>query len=402
MAPGENLAGTGLWERFPLAAATRAWDELHAAAVDRRPTRFEFYEPDLRSWLDVSVRPYLAGLQVCFRNVSSERHSSAQLRLSEEALLSALEAAGDGAWTWNIQTGDVGMSEGFLARLGYGPGAFPAHFESFIHLVHPDDLPTVTRCLKEHLDGYSNSFRCEYRLRCADGRWLWNLDRGRVVTRDPNTGLPLRMVGSASDISDIKAAQETAEEALKRLELAQANAGVGLWDLDLASMSVRFCERSRAMHGLGADGPLELTYERWSETVHEADRERVVAKLRVYIASGETYSISYRTIGTDGTVRRVFGMGRAVAGHDGRPESFVGLNHEMNAITGLIGDADDDDVAIVPGNDILAGLDNPIDGEGGAASGNGPSRRTPHPVTPHGDELRAREKIVGKAARSAS
>lgn len=347
MAGGEDLAGAGLWERFPLAAATRAWSELHKAAADRRPTRFEFYEPDLRSWLDVSVRPYSAGLQVCFRNVSRERHSSAQLQLSEENLIHALEAAGDGAWDWNIQTGEVAMSPSFLARLGYGSDSFALDFDSFIHLVHPDDLPTLTQCLKDHLDGCSNSFRCEYRLRRLDGSWLWNLDRGRVVARHPVTALPLRMVGSASDITDIKSAQQTAEEAFKRLELAQANAGVGLWDLDLASGVVRFCERSRAMHGLGPDGPLELTREAWSSTVHDADREQVVAKLKVYIDSCETYRIRYRTIDGDGIVRWVLGMGKSVSGHDGHPERFVGLNLEITALSALIDDINDDDLQMV-------------------------------------------------------
>ena len=340
MSGGQDLIGTGLWERFPLAASTRAWDELHKAAADRRPTRFEFYEPDMRAWLDVSVRPYSAGLQVCFRNISHERRSSAQLKLSEETLLHVLEAAGDGAWDWNIQTGEVAMSEGFLARLGYERDAFSWDFDSFIHLVHPDDMATLTRCLQQHLEGTTSSFRCEYRLRRAEGGWLWNLDRGRVVARDPVTALPLRMVGTASDISDIKAAQQSAEEAFKRLELAQANAGMGLWDLDLNSLVVRFCERSRAMHGLGSDGPIELTQDDWSGTVHEADREQVVATLKAYIDTAEAYRIRYRTVAADGTVRWILGMGKAVYSRDGRPERFVGFNLEITALSALIDDVE--------------------------------------------------------------
>jgi PAS domain-containing protein len=300
-------------------------------------------------------------LLVCFRNVSRERHSSAQLRLSEETLLHALDAAGDGAWDWNIQTGEVAMSECFLARLGYAPDAFPTNFDSFVHLVHPDDLPLLTRCLKEHLDGCSGSFRCEYRLRRADGGWLWNLDRGRVVARDPITGLPLRMVGSASDINDIKAAQQTAEEALGRLELAQANAGVGLWDLDLDTEVLRFCHRSRDMHGLGPDGPLELTRGAWAGTVHEADRQRVGDQFNKSVQSGETYRMRYRTIDAEGTVRWVLGMGRAVFGSDGRPKRFVGLNLEVTALRALIGDADNNDVAVDSSGDVLPGSDEPID-----------------------------------------
>jgi len=353
MGGGEDLAGAGLWERFPLTAGTRAWRELHKALAEDQPARFEFYEPHLRSWLDTSVRPYSAGLQVSFRNVSRERHSSAQLRLSEESLLHALDAAGDGAWDWNIRTGEVAMSTDFLARLGYAPGAFPANFDSFVHLVHPDDLPLLTRALKEHLDGCSTSFRCEYRLRCANGGWLWNLDRGRVVARDPITGLPLRMVGSASDISDIKAAQQTAEEALRLLELAQANAGVGLWDLDLDTEVLHFCERSREMHVLGPGGPLELTRAAWASTVYDSDRKHVEDSFTRSIEANETYRMRYRTVDAGGTVRWVLGLGRAVPGHDGRPKRFVGLNLEVTALRALIGDADDNGLAVDPGREAV-------------------------------------------------
>jgi len=355
MAGGEDLAGAGLWERFPLTAGTRAWHELHKAVADCRPTRFEFYEPHLRSWLDTSVRPCPAGLLVCFRNVTRERYSSAQLQLSEDTLLHALDAAGDGAWDWNIRTGEVAMSECFLERLGYGPDDFPANFDSFVHLVHPDDLPLLARSLKEHLDGCSGSFRCEYRLRRANGGWLWNLDRGRVVARDPITGLPLRMVGSASDINDIKAAQQTAEEALGRLELAQANAGVGVWDLDLDSGVLRFCPRSREMHGLGPDGPLELTRDVWAKTVHEADREHVENKFELHVGSGGAYRMRYRTVDGEGTVRWVLGMGKATSTHEGRPKRFVGLNLEITALRALIDDADNEAVAVDPSEDILPG-----------------------------------------------
>jgi PAS domain-containing protein len=227
--------------------------------------------------------------------------------------------------------------------------------------VHPDDLPRVSRSLKDHLDGCSSTFRCEYRLRCRDGSWLWNFDRGRVIARDPITALPLRMVGTASDITHIKAAQQVAEAASQRLELAQANAGVGLWDLDLETGAVRFCERSRAMHGLGSEGPLTLTREEWSATVHDADRAQAVRKLRDYIESGETYRIRYRTIGPDGVVRWVMGMGKAVPGHDGRPDRFVGLNLEITALSALMEPGDGIEMAA---GDVPPRAAAPVEAEG--------------------------------------
>jgi PAS domain S-box-containing protein len=161
------------------------------------------------------------------------------------------------------------------------------------------------------------------------------------------------MVGSASDINDIKAAQQTAEEALGRLELAQANAGVGLWDLDLTSGVLRFCPRSREMHGLEPDGPLELTRDAWAKTVHEADREHVENKFELHVGSGRAYRMRYRTVDGEGTVRWVLGMGKSTSTHEGRPKRFVGLNLEITALRALIDDADNEAVAVDPREDIL-------------------------------------------------
>jgi len=343
---GDELIGIRLWDKYPLSGATRAWDEFHRATADGQARRFEFYEPDLRSWLDVSVRPFAAGVQVSFRNINGERWSKAQLQLSEQTLIQVLEAAGDGAWDWNISTGQIAMSSSFLSQLGYNPKTFPQDFEGLTHLVHPDDLPALSRCLKDHLDGTTSSFKCEYRLRRIDGGWLWNLDRGRVVARDPITSLPLRMVGTASDITHIKVAQQQAEEAFERLALAQANADVGMWELDLNTRELQFCERSRIMHGLAGTPSDVLTENEWLGAVHPDDREPAMSKLRKHLDDGSAYRIRYRTIGRDGAVRWVLGTGKAVSNIDGSTHRFVGLNIDITGLAELAA-TDDDSVSSI-------------------------------------------------------
>jgi two-component system response regulator FixJ len=69
----KDLRGKVIWEAFPLAVGTRAWEQLHRVASDRQPLRFQFFEPDLELWLDVNARPIGGGLQVFFRDVSAER-----------------------------------------------------------------------------------------------------------------------------------------------------------------------------------------------------------------------------------------------------------------------------------------------------------------------------------------
>jgi two-component system sensor kinase FixL len=320
-----DLIGRNIWEMFPGAARTRAYDEYKAAAEQRKSAHFTFYEPNLGQWFDVNVRPIPSGLLLLFRDLSRDRAALAELKLSEERLRLALDASGDGAWDWNIPDSTKTMSPRFLVRLGYDPETISLRSDTLHNLIHPADWPEVDRQLREHLGGMSDVFACEYRIRRRDGGWAWIFDRGRVVAHDPQTGNPVRMVGTVTETSALKAIQADAQEAQERIALAQQGAGAGIWDLDLASRVVKMCGRSREMHGLPADGPEAMPESAWEATLHPDDVARAKAALEQAVATGETYSTDYRARPGDGEYRRIRALGRPLYGADGLPNRFVGI-----------------------------------------------------------------------------
>lgn len=326
---GQDLRGTIIWHSFPLAVHTAAWAELHRAAAERTAGRFQFFEPDVHCWFDVNVRPIANGLQVAFRDITAERQKSVASQMNEETLRMVLEATGDGAWDWNFETGHIAMSARFLRHLGYAPGELGGGIDAVRELVHADDWPILEERLKEHLDGKCDTFACEYRLRHRDGSWCWNFDRGRVVVRDPQSGAPLRMVGTACDVSERKAEEVRAKEALERLALAQSNSGAGTWDLNLETYRLQLCPRSREMHGLPGKGPPELSDEEWSACLHHDDLKNTREALQAAVRTETSLSIRYRTIAADGNCRWVLGLGSLVPGSRARAARFVGLNLDV-------------------------------------------------------------------------
>ncbi|MDB5738562.1 MAG: response regulator [Sphingomonas bacterium] len=326
---GRDLRGAVIWESFPLAVHTLGWAELHRSAAERTPVRFQFFEPDVDCWFDVNVRPVTSGLQVAFRDITAERQTNVALQMSEETLRMALEATGDGAWDWNLSNGEIAMSPRFIQHLGYAPSELKGDFDAVRGLVHTDDWPILDERLKDHLDGRTETFACEYRLRRRDGSWCWNFDRGRVVARDPQSGAPLRMVGTACDVTERKTEEARAKEALERVALAQSNAGAGTWELDLESYRLRLCARSREMHGLSPDGAAELSDEEWSACLHPDDVTSTREALHLAVEARTGLCIRYRTIGAGGRQRWVLGLGSLVPGSRGRPARFVGLNLDV-------------------------------------------------------------------------
>ncbi|SFM25281.1 PAS domain S-box-containing protein/diguanylate cyclase (GGDEF) domain-containing protein [Ectothiorhodospira mobilis] len=116
----------------------------------------------------------------------------------------ALQGAGDGVWDWDLRTGRVRYCPRLRRILGYAEGdPFEESLDQWLHLLHPEDLPRVSSALQRHVQGGSERYTSEYRVRHRSGGWIWVLGRGRVIQRDAD-GRPLRVAGTLSDISERK------------------------------------------------------------------------------------------------------------------------------------------------------------------------------------------------------
>jgi PAS domain S-box-containing protein len=89
--------------------------------------------------------------------------------------------------------------------LGYTPAEWLEHPAPLGLLAHPDDLPAV-RAEEERSLREGDTFRAEYRMRRADGRYVWILDEASVVRDDD--GNAICMQGMLFDITRRKEAEE--------------------------------------------------------------------------------------------------------------------------------------------------------------------------------------------------
>lgn len=146
------------------------------------------------------------------RDISDRKRAEATLQLSEERLHLALEGAGDGWWDWNIVTDELYFSDRWVKMLGFEVGELPAQVNTWLKLVHPEDLPWVSERLEAHLHDSAVPYRFDYRLRTKTGEYKWIANYGKAV-RDAQ-GVPIRMSGTHRDIDSRK----RSEEALRHSE----------------------------------------------------------------------------------------------------------------------------------------------------------------------------------------
>ena len=156
-------------------------------------------------------------------DITEQKQASEALRESEERLQLALAGADQGLWDWNLVTGEVYFSPHWGQMLGYTPEQVEGHISFWMKRVHPDDRLAVLRALKEHSLGNTSCMEVEHRILTESEEWKWILNHGKAVSRD-DTGKPLRMTGTAKDIS----ARKQAEEALRQSELRERERAVEL------------------------------------------------------------------------------------------------------------------------------------------------------------------------------
>jgi PAS domain-containing protein len=257
-----------------------------------------------------------------------DRESAPREARAPDAGRLASEPSGDGAWDWNVATGEIHMSKALVERIGSLPPAVPDRLERFEPLVHPHDRKEWRRQLDDHLAGRSDFFACEYRIRTANGGWRWSDVRGRIVDRDPETGAPLRMVGSTRDATARKAEEAGAFEAAELLDLARRGADAALWDIDLESATVHLCARGRELHGLDRPEDSELPLDDYAALLHPDDREAVFAAIGETVASHAPATAEFRVRRPEGGWRHLLAIGKAVDRPDGSAR-VVGLTQEV-------------------------------------------------------------------------
>ncbi|MCX6157084.1 MAG: PAS domain S-box protein [Ignavibacteriae bacterium] len=145
------------------------------------------------------------------RDISQRLKMEEELQKSEGLWKYALEGNGDGLWDWNIKTNEVFFSKRWKQMIGYEDNEIENNFDTWKSRIHPDDLDNVFSDVNKHLNGETDSYINEHRLKCKDNSYKWILDRGIIIERDKNEK-PVRMLGTHVDISLSKQMEESLQE----------------------------------------------------------------------------------------------------------------------------------------------------------------------------------------------
>ncbi len=202
-----------------------------------------------------------------------------------------------------------------VAQWGYSPAGFTEGHFRYNDLIHPDDQQRVnSEAAKRFLAG-PDEYRQEYRLRCADGRWVWIDDRTNLERNAQG-----EVVGLSGILLDITAQKEAETAQYEQTELLRL-----FYDLPFIGMAItsptskrwlqvndRLCE----ILGYSREALLQTS---WADITHPDDLKANVSLFDGLVSGGaDAYTMRKRFIRADGVAVYTDLAVRAVKHADGR------------------------------------------------------------------------------------
>lgn len=282
-----------------------------------------------------------------------EDHRAAELALqeSQERYRLIAENMEDVIWLYDLDADRFTYCSPSVIKLR-GFTAEEVLGQRMMQMVSPESQARITRILQESLARYAAGDHTVL----AQTHQLDQLRRdGSVVATEVSAKLLTNADGSVTQLlgvsRDITARQQAEDdvrrlnaelevrvqartrelqEATQRLDMAQRDAGAGIWDWDLAAGKL---EWSPPMFDLFGIEPTTTgaSFETWKSAVHPDDRETALEELNQALQQHARLLNEYRVVRPDGAVRWISAVGQASYDAHGQPVRMAGICIDITA-----------------------------------------------------------------------
>lgn len=179
-------------------------------------------------WLRIQGQPIfnvngeLSGFFALEEDITREKEIQKQIKESETRFRLVLEKIGDNFWELDLTSGKMLFSKPYSNFGSHNPNVIVEGEALWWNNVYEKDLAQVSETFSKYLNGDSDSQNIEYRIVLDDGSIKWVLDRGVVIERD-NYGKPQRIIGTHTDITNIKLIETELEQRVKQFKSISEN-----------------------------------------------------------------------------------------------------------------------------------------------------------------------------------
>jgi diguanylate cyclase (GGDEF)-like protein/PAS domain S-box-containing protein len=170
---------------------------------------------------------------------------------------------------------------------------------------------------------------------CAEGKG-WRIRRDGslfyahvVLSAIRDTDGALRgFVKVTRDMTDQYRAETLQRQTLDRFRMASDAAGLGFWELNIPAKTLTWDDAMYKLYGRSrTDG--EVSYAKWTESLHVEDREKTEQAFRNSLSSHEPFERDFRIVLPNNEIRHLKAVAKIDCNTDGAPTRVVGLNVDI-------------------------------------------------------------------------
>ncbi|HZY68492.1 MAG TPA: PAS domain S-box protein [Devosia sp.] len=264
----------------------------------------------LESWIGIAI------------DIHDRKEAEGALRSAQEQLRLAVEATETGVFDYDLVADELKWDNRIRSFYGLAPDA-PVDLSVHLARVHPDDRERADQAVAAAVnpDGvgiYDITYRT---VAPEDGTERWVSAKGQTLFEG---GRPVRLIGTARDVTQSRRAEQALRETEERYRLAGQATNDAIWDWNLATNHVLWNEALRVAHGYTPDA-VEPTGDWWIGHIHPDDRARIDRSIHAVIdGTGTTWSDEYRFLRADGTYADILDRGYVIRDAQGKATRMIG------------------------------------------------------------------------------
>jgi len=225
----------------------------------------------------------------------------------------------------SLETGWLRFNDRLCGMLGYSREELKA--TNWVELTHPDDLDDELKEFRRALGGESDGYSREKRFIRKDGSVFYAIAALRCVRG--SEGKVDYFITFLFDISPRIEAEEALRKSQKELARAQELSHLGSWNWEIITNRISWSDETYRIFSMRPQ-EFEATYEAVLQSVHPEDRQiERNAMSRALLNPDEKYSVEYRVVRPDKTVRFVHLLGEIIRDESGEPLKMEGFVQDI-------------------------------------------------------------------------
>jgi PAS domain S-box-containing protein len=275
----QKLLDKGTVQSYELVLANNK-EELFWVNASTMPLEFQEQESHITILQDITLRKQL----------------ESDLKDSNDRYLLAVEGTNDVIWEYDFKHKNSYLSPQFWERTGYKQLENPLDEQLLSKYIHPDDLGDFNALIEHHFDNQAQDFAIESRLVTKDKQVIFAFIKARILYS--KKGLPFRIIGSITNITNLKETELQLKESEAKYKLISENSSDCICLQDPKGNFVLVSPSSKAILGIAPEDLMKMNLH---EIIHSEDLERVSQRMEQVINKEESdVTISFRAKNVNG------------------------------------------------------------------------------------------------------